>query len=317
MHSFSSRFLIVFLLLISSVPVYASSSIYGRLDLAVSNDNKANGTITDVRSHASRVGIKGSQIFDSGMVVIYQYEWQVDPVDGDPTFSQRDSYLGLRGAFGTFLLGMHDTPLKNSQGKVDLFNDTAGDIKNILWGDNRSKKVIQWSSPKIRGFTVNVMTIFEESDEEAFSTSLEWNGKIGGNKAQFNLAFDSEVPQKGYFFDTIRIGTTMPLGESVSLGLIWQESEDSTGKYDDDGYVVSLKSKISKKTTFKLMYGKSDMVKQGGELSGIGFDYKLAKSLKLYLNYVDKSYTDTSKESEHIMFGIQYKFSFDMLYEPF
>ena len=313
MHSFSSRFLIVFLLLISSVPVYASSSIYGRLDLAVSNDNKANGTITDVRSHASRVGIKGSQIFDSGMVVIYQYEWQVDPVDGDPTFSQRNSYLGLRGAFGQFLLGMHDTPLKNAQGKVDLFNDTAGDIKNILWGDNRSRKVIQWSSPKIRGFTVNVMTILEESDEEAFSTSFEWNGKIGGNKAQFALAFDSEVPQKGYFFDTIRIGTTMPLGESVSLGLIWQDSEDTTAKYNDDGYVVSLKSKISKKTILKLMYGKSDMVKHGGELIGIGVDYKLAKPLKLYLNYVDKSYTDTSKDSEHIMFGIQYKFSFDML----
>ena len=142
---------------------------------------------------------------------------------------------------------------------------------------------------------------------------MGWNGKIGGNKAQFALAFDAEVPQKGYFFDTIRIGTTMPLGESVSLGLIWQESEDSTGKYDDDGYVVSLKSKISKKTTFKLMYWKSDMVRHGGELIGIGFDYKLAKPLKLYLNYVDKSYTDTSKESEHIMFGIQYKFSFDML----
>ena len=313
MHSFSSSFLIVFLLLISSVPVYASPSIYGRLDLAVSSDNKVNGTITDVHSHASRVGIKGSQIFDNGMAFIYQYEWQVDPVDGDPTFSQRNSYLGLRGVFGKFLLGMHDTPLKNAQGKVDLFNDTAGDIKNILWGDNRSRKVIQWSSPKIRGFTINVMTILEESDEEAFSTSFEWNGKIGGNKAQFTLAFDSEVPQKGYFFDTIRIGTTMPLGESVSLGLIWQESEDSTGKYDDDGYVVSLKSKISKETTFKLMYGKSDMVKHGGELSGIGFDYKLAKPLKLYLNYVDKSYTDTSKESEHIMFGIQYKFSFDML----
>ena len=313
MHSFSSSFLIVFLLLISSVPVYASSSIYGRLDLAVSSDNKANGTITDVHSHASRFGIKGSQIFDNGMAVIYQYEWQVDPVDGDPTFSQRNSYLGLRGVFGKFLLGMHDTPLKNAQGKVDLFNDTAGDIKNILWGDNRSRKVIQWSAPKIRGFTINVMTILEESDEEAFSASLEWSGKIGGNKAQFTLAFDSEVPQKGYFFDTIRIGTNMPLGESVSLGLIWQESEDSTGKYDDDGYVVSLKSKISKKTTFKLMYGKSDMVKHGGELIGIGFDYKLAKPLKLYLNYIDKSYTDTSKESEHIMFGIQYKFSFDML----
>ena len=47
-------------------------------------------------------------------------------------------------------------------------------------------------------------------------------------------------------------------------------------------------------------------------LEEIGFDYKVAKPLKLYLNYVDKSFADSSKESEHIMAGIQYKFSFDM-----
>ena len=120
MHSFSSRFLIVFLLLIISVPVYASSSIYGRLDLAVSSDNKANGTITDVRSHASRVGIKGNQIFDNGMAVIYQYEWQVDPVDGDPTFSQRNSYLGLRKDI---------TPQKFADFSLNAFNKGAKFLK--------------------------------------------------------------------------------------------------------------------------------------------------------------------------------------------
>ena len=32
------------------------------------------------------------------------------------------------------------------------------------------------------------------------------------------------------------------------------------------------------------------MVKAGGKLTGIGFDYKIAKPLKVYLNYVDKSF---------------------------
>ena len=90
------------------------------------------------------------------------------------------------------------------------------------------------------------------------------------------------------------------------------ESEDTTGKYDDDGYVISLKMKISEKITLKAMYSESDMVKAGGELTGIGFDYKIAKPLKVYLNYVDKSFNDPSKASEHIMAGIQYKFSFDL-----
>jgi len=305
-------FALFFGLVINSTEAVAKSSIYGRLDIALSSEDTSSGSYTDVKSHASRVGVKGSQTFDNGLSAIYKYEYETDPIDGDPTFKQRNSYVGLKGAFGKVFMGMHDTPTKKAQGKVDLFNDTAGDIKNIIWGENRSKKVIQWSSPKANGFTVNVMAIMEKADEEGFSVSAEWNGKIAGNKAFFALAFDSEVPQKGYFFDTTRFAATIPLGKPLTLGVLWQESEDTTGKYDDDGYVVSLKMKMSKKAAFNVMYGESDMVNAGGELTGIGFDYKVAKPLKLYLNYVDKSFTDSSKESEHIMAGIQYKFSFDM-----
>ena len=41
-----------------------------------------------------------SQTFDNGVAAIYQYEWQTDPIDGDPTFKQRNSFVGLQGAFG-------------------------------------------------------------------------------------------------------------------------------------------------------------------------------------------------------------------------
>ena len=231
-------FALFFGLVINSTEAIAKSSIYGRLDIALSSEDTSSGSYTDVKSHASRVGVKGSQTFDNGLAAIYKYEYQTDPIDGDPTFKQRNSYVGLKGAFGKVFMGMHDTPTKKAQGKVDLFNDTAGDIKNIIWGENRSKKVIQWSSPKANGFTVNVMAIMEKADEEGFSVSAEWKGKIAGNKAFFALAFDSEVPQKGYFFDTTRFAATIPLGKPVTLGVLWQESEDTTGKYDDDGYVV-------------------------------------------------------------------------------
>ena len=33
--------------------------------------------------------------------------------------------VGLKGAFGKVFMGMHDTPTKKAQGKVDLFNDTT------------------------------------------------------------------------------------------------------------------------------------------------------------------------------------------------
>ena len=309
--NFLSIFFFLSLLIFSSVQ--ANPSIYGRFDIAVSNvDNANKGSNSDVKSHASRIGIKGSQIFDNGLSIIYQYEWQTDPIDGDPTFKQRNSFIGLKSAFGEFIVGMYDTPVKKAQGKIDLFNDTAGDIKNILWGENRSKKIVQWSSPSLSGFKINLMAIMEDEEDEAFSLSIDWSTNLVGNQAKFSLAFDSEVPQKGYFFDTTRFSASIPLGKPTTLGIIWQESEDITGTFDDDGYIVSLKSKLMNKLSLKLMYGESDMIKSGGELIGVGFDYKIVKPLKLYVNYVEKNFNDIEKSSEELMFGIQYKFDFGL-----
>ena len=290
----------------------ASSGLYGSLDIAVSRNNiAAKSSVTDIANHASLIGIEGDKIFDNGISAIYKYEWQVDPIDRDPTFIQRNSYVGLKSAFGEVIIGKHDTPVKQSQGSIDLFNDTAGDIRNILWGENRSKKIVQWTSPKANGFTLSTMLVLEKG-EEALSTNLIWRGRIGGNKANFSTGFDFKVPQNGYLFDTKRVAAAIPLGRHATLGVIWQESANTTGRYNDDGYVVSLKMEMSNKATFKVMHGESGMVKAGGELTGVGFDYKIAKPLKLYLNYIDKSYADLSEESEHIMAGFQYKFSLDM-----
>ena len=43
---------------------------------------------------------------------------------------------------------MHDTPVKQSQAKIDLFNDTSGDIKNILWVKTGVKKLFNGQHPR-------------------------------------------------------------------------------------------------------------------------------------------------------------------------
>ena len=73
---------------INTDKAYAKNSIYGRLDIALSSEDTSSGSYTDVKSHASRVGFKGSQTFDNGVAAIYQYEWQTDPIDGDPTLNK-------------------------------------------------------------------------------------------------------------------------------------------------------------------------------------------------------------------------------------
>ena len=148
---FNYTLVYLFLLFVSFSSLQADTSIYGRLDLAISNiETIDKGSSAEIKSLASRVGFKGSQIFDNGLAVIYQYELEVDAIDWDPAFKQRNSFIGLKGAFGKFIIGMHDTPVKNAARNIDLFNDTSADIKKILWGENRNKKIVNKKDYKLQ-----------------------------------------------------------------------------------------------------------------------------------------------------------------------
>lgn len=48
--------------------------------------------------------------------------------------------------------------MKRSQGKADLFNDQAGDIKNILNGDVRAKESFFIIHPNSIGFRYNSLS---------------------------------------------------------------------------------------------------------------------------------------------------------------
>jgi predicted porin len=60
--------------------------------------------------------------------------WQIESglgggTDGMGTGSigTRNTFIGLAGGFGTFVMGRHDTPYKIATGKYDIFGDTIGD----------------------------------------------------------------------------------------------------------------------------------------------------------------------------------------------
>ena len=109
----------------------AEPTVYGKLWISFESQDTSSGTEIDMVSNASRLGIKGSMDFGEGLEAIYQAEYEVDPVDGTAdekngsTFKQRNSFVGIKGSYGTLFLGTHDTAMKRSIAKIDLFNDTA------------------------------------------------------------------------------------------------------------------------------------------------------------------------------------------------
>jgi len=286
-------------------------TVYGKLWISVESQDTASGTEVDMVSNASRLGIKGSMDFGEGIEAIYQAEYEVDPVDGtadeskDRTFKQRNSFVGLKGSMGTIFLGKHDTATKKSQKKIDLFNDLAGDIKNILQGENRMSDLVGYTTPKINGFSATFNAIKgteglgDDSIGDSTSTSISYNSE----NFYIALAFDSEL--KGY--DSTRLTLQIPFNRS-QLGIMFQDSKKLSTGVEEDGYVISFSQKVGDKGTLKFQQAESDMKLDSGKQFSFGYDYKLSSKAKAFFFFTDLSGDNRSKEKEITGIGFEYKF---------
>lgn len=286
-------------------------TVYGKLWISVESQDTASGTEVDMVSNASRLGIKGSMDFGEGIEAIYQAEYEVDPVDGtadeskDRTFKQRNSFVGLKGSMGTIFLGKHDTATKKSQKKIDLFNDLAGDIKNILQGENRMSDLVGYTTPKINGFsaTFNAIKGTEGLGDDSIGDSTSTSISYDSENFYIALAFDSEL--KGY--DSTRLTLQIPFNRS-QLGIMFQDSKKLSTGVEEDGYVISFSQKVGDKGTLKFQQAESDMKLDSGKQFSFGYDYKLSSKAKAFFFFTDLSGDNTSKEKEITGIGFEYKF---------
>ena len=283
----------------------------------------------DLISNSSRLGLKGQLEMQDGLVGLYQIEYQIDPVDGhardevrgengeikvtDSTFTQRNSYVGLKGSFGTLKLGKHDTPLKKASLKVDLFNDLKGDIKNITDGENRITSFLGYDSPVFGGGVSISVSLSKGKDDGVVGTDLD--GEFGTNLSA-SLKYDIEVIQfviatekasiKG--FDHNRLGMMIPAGP-VTIGLIHTTTESTVGNsVDYDATSISIAGKVADGNgKIKFQYGTSDK-SSGLSQTQIGYDHKLFKNFKILAYHTVRSQDAANSDDAHTGLGIEYKF---------
>ncbi len=286
----------------------ADVEIYGKANLSLQSSDEGEGSFTEVKSNASRIGLKGTHDLGDGLTVIYKAEFQVD-LDGDSasgdSITDRNQYVGLAGSFGEVLLGKNDTMLKQSQGKVDLFSDLNGDVKSLWKGENRMKDTVSYKSPSFNNFQVGVTYIAEDSvdAEDGVSVAIFYgDAKLKKSKVFASVAIDSEVNN----YDITR-ATVQGKVAGVVLGAMVQTQEKIDGSAEMDGFMVSAKYKMDK-ITFKGQYQAANF-KDGDDKSGItiGADYSLAKSTKLYTFYTSFD-MDSGEDQDYLAAGIEYKF---------
>ncbi len=282
---------------------------YGKINVSYQSTDDVDAKGTEIKSNASRFGLKGKAKLSDSLNAIYQLEWEVDVSDKSKTsqdhIKSRNQFVGLGGDFGEVIAGRFDTPVKKAQGKVDLFNDLEADIKHLIAGENRADSIVQYSTPKFAGgLTFKIASAEMDSDEltaddqkkltTGTSYSVEYSTK------NFFIAYAQDEDIKKLNTKTSRIAMSYKMGD-WTLGALYNEYDN--GSFDEEGYIVSAAYKAGDHT-LKLQHGESDNLADftTGEavdktMTSIGWDIKLAKNTKTYFFYTkadDKANNDES-----------------------
>lgn len=308
----------------------------------------------DVVSNASRLGFKGTEDLANGLKAIWKMEFGIDMADsgqcgvsegllGSPTVGQgnvvgrctdqssnlvtaRNAYVGLAGGWGTFLVGRHDTPMKMSTGKLDLFSDQLGDYNSTVnITDIRTSSAIAYVSPSWTGFSFAAATVAPhiyypnvdgttgdyDSDDlaGAYSLAITWDGPMGffASAAYEVLTQDWLEAWAGQALNIVDPGNVLTnddekwrfglgwTGAGFTLGGVYENAQNVLGfQQDKTSWQVSAGYTFGN-NMIKAMYGQVDWHGDGlldendVDSWAIGWDHNLSKRTTVYLQYVDKN----------------------------
>ena len=258
-----------------------------------------------VESHASRFGVKGFVDISESLQAIYKLEWQVDVTDEskDLNITSRNQYGGLKGGFGTLFAGRHDTPLKMSQGKFDLFNDKFGDIKTLMSGELRADNVIQYGLPSSLG-NFKGWAQWSPTEDESDDSTWSLMGAYKGEYFYGALAYDSYADDDSL----VRLTGIVPIG-NFGIGAMYNAGKPDEGD-DQNAWGANAYWKIGN-GKIRLQYvdsdgqtvGKAASVKEGGKQTSIGYSHKLGKKSEVYVDYSSLD-IDSELKNDVSVFGL-------------
>ena len=160
-------------------------TLYGVVDLGYNTSKLSDGAtvtsktagLTSIAS-GSRVGFKGTEDLGGGLKANFVIEAGLKPDEKDMEFGKnnRQSYVGLAGAFGSVNLGRQYTPIHGVQGAYDTNgNATAagwlGGATNLV----RASNLIAYSTPSFNGFTLTAGVGYGEAEQTTASTNKSGN----------------------------------------------------------------------------------------------------------------------------------------------
>ncbi len=205
--------------MIAPVAAMADTTLYGKFHVSydfLSGDKAAN-TSSGFSSNSSIIGIKGKEKINDNLSMIYQYETEFDAgTKNNSGFNnssgglgtQRNTFIGATGTWGTVIAGRHDSPFKIMGRTYDLFGDTVGDSRNIISGSNSraytdaNGKTVDASNDRNWDLRPSQVLAYATPDLMGFKAMLayvsNWSANAPVAVSQYNTQFKAYSLSAGY-----------------------------------------------------------------------------------------------------------------------
>jgi predicted porin len=280
-------------------------SFYGKLHTSINMiDDSANSQL-GLSSNTSRIGFKGNQELNENFTFIWQIEGALNMAQKDSDWgANRNTFLGLKGTWGTALWGIHDTPYKTLGRKTTYFYDSIGDNRQVMFHtDDRNDDYLMYFSPDLSGFNFQLGYEFDQNDAGVDNAATSFAGMVSYAKNAFYVGFAYEALSKGMFYDMTDPDETGENrmrfagkydAEKFGIALSYQMLTDYMGVTDwksttfGGDAIFHASEKFDVKAGYYVINPDTEEiagVDWGCSLLAIGVDYNYVKNVQFYLQY--------------------------------
>jgi len=207
-----------------ATPAGASSSTLGRtptgLDLKSRNSVDASN---------SRIGFRGTEALGGGLSAIWQIESTVPIDQGGGLLATRDSFVGLRGGFGTVRLGNMETVYKSLGDPLGILGISSGNfvsMSNIIssrmpFGTSsagsfhlRRSNSVLYNSPEFGGFQLSATYGPDESRTGNLNADL-WSVGVEYKRGPIEASLAHEI-HNDFFAGSKGVGSSSPVANPTT-----------------------------------------------------------------------------------------------------
>lgn len=253
-----------------------ASETVATLSRAPTGETAGGGVSVD--SNNSYLGFRGERKLGStGLKGIWQIEQaiEIDTGNSDATFSNRNSFLGLSGGFGTVKLGHMDTIYKEFGAVVGMFGITSGNfvspsevLSKIPYNTRgsfhvRAANSVQYLSPEFGGFQLGAQyspdetrnDVGQETAADLWSFGVKYEAGPMYVSLQHEIHYDAFAASSRTPFGAgtdskdraTRLSATYKLGSHTLAAdiaqLEWTESGGDVDSYKHIAWDVGIESK--------------------------------------------------------------------------